>query len=514
MKKIVFFAALVGFGLATVSCNLDKYPETGYSEHNASGDDGSETAITTREALQGQLTAMYNSARDDQNYWYQLIILAESRADNAYGCPAEGKTMAVESNTLDSDNEFPKTVWNSALTAVNKANQIICNIDAVKQKDPSLTDTEYKEWLSQALCWRAYNWMMMMEFFGEIPMQTVIPPAINSGNIEEVYPLYFPSRVSKQTIGEQIVKDIEEYACLNAPAVDVSNKMKITKGFANGLMAHFYAMREFRDWGKVKQFCQAVEALNYQLCDNYGDLWAYTPGDAGMANQNQKESIFELSWPNQTSGSWVWMMFHRNAYKPSDSFDWAKWCTPSRSIAKAYDALNDVNRKGASIIYDKCSWTYQYDKDNFAFMHKLPTNVTPIYLMRLAEIKLLHAEALANTGDAGGAADIVDEIRGRAKVTTKVTAAERASAELMKEVVLNERRLELAFEGYRWFDLKRYGDDYSKLKAVCDGVNAKGTTTYDSYFKPRRAMDDNRALLPVPASVLSNNTNIKQNLGY
>jgi len=44
----------------------------------------------------------------------------------------------------------------------------------------------------------------------------------------------------------------------------------------------------------------------------------------------------------------------------------------------------------------------------------------------------------------------------------------------MREAVLHERRLELAMEGFRWFDLMRYGDDYSKLFEICDGVNIKG----------------------------------------
>ena len=128
-------------------------------------------------------------------------------------------------------------------------------------------------------------------------------------------------------------------------------------------------------------------------------------------------------------------------------------------------------------------------------------------------MNVLHAEALANTDDPGGAADIVDEIRGRAGIG-KLTAAQRASADLMREAVLHERRLELAMEGFRWFDLMRYGDDYSKLFEICDGVNIKGSASYDSYFQTRRAMNDNRVLMPVPTSVLEDNTNIEQNLGY
>lgn len=517
MKKIFLYAFVLGLGSALASCELDKYPETGYNEFNTSGTDENESAITTREQLSGQLSAMYNYLKGDmQNYWYQLLCLNESRGDNAYGGNmGEAKVVAMEANRMDSDNEFPSTMWMHSMNAVNYANQVICNIDAVRENDPSLTETEYQEWLSEALCLRAYVWINMMQLFGEIPMLTEIPPAITSDNIEEVYPLYFPARVSKQTVGEQIKKDIEEYACLYAPQVDATNKFKITKGFAHGLMARFYALREFRDWEKVKTHCSAVEGMNYSLCDHYGDLWAYAEGEGGAASINVRESIFEINWGTlQSTGSWWWMMFHRNYYKPDDSFSWAKWCTPSRNLASAYDALGDTQRKNASIIYDRCGWSFHYPNDAYAFMHKVPTNLTPHYVMRLADIRLLHAEALAHTGDASGAADIVDEIRTRAGVTTKVTADERASADVMKEVVLAERRLELAMEGHRWFDLARYGDDYSMLKTICNGVNIAGSASYDSYFQPRKTMDDNHVLLPIPTTVLDDNSNLEQNPGY
>ena len=256
----------------------------------------------------------------------------------------------------------------------------------------------------------------------------------------------------------------------------------------------------------------ALKALG-ELEKIYGDLQQYPLEDIMFRNKNTPESIFEVQWTSQTSGSWMWMMFHRNAYVPNDSFSWAKWSTPSRSLTRAYNAAGDTERLNASVVYDECGWSYQYPSDEYAFMHKFPTNVTPVYVMRLADIRLLHAEALANSGDPGGAADIVDEIRGRAGLG-KLTDAQRASETQMREAVLDERRLELAMEGFRWFDLMRYGDDYSKLIEVCDGVNVKGSSSYDSYFKVRRAMNDNRVLMPVPTSVLEDNTNIEQNLGY
>ena len=126
MKKIFLIVAGLSLGVVVTSCSLEKFPETMYAENNTSGTGDAETAINTRELLEGQLTAMYNYMKGDlQTYWYQLITLAESRADNAYGAANEAKTMAVEQNQIDSDSEFASNLWNYSMNAVDYANQVI-----------------------------------------------------------------------------------------------------------------------------------------------------------------------------------------------------------------------------------------------------------------------------------------------------------------------------------------------------------------------------------------------------
>lgn len=512
MKKILLFAGLFVFGLTTTSCELDKFPETGYNEGNVTENSGTtESAIKTRNDLEGQLEALYNYLRGDyQTPYYQHVVAADCRADNAYGGGDSGKPTEVEANTYNSDNELPTNIWNGLMTGVDKANQVICNIDVVRDNDPSLTESEYKSWKAQALAMRAYFWLQMTQYFGEIPMLTAIPPAIDADNVDEVYPLYFPSRVDAQTLKTQLDEDLA-YACENAP--DRSEDRSIaSKGFAQGLVAQMYALKQYRDWSKVITACEAVEGMGYDLCDSYADMWAYDV-DAQTAARNTKESILEIHWENAASGHWVWMMFYRNAFKPDDSWSWIKWCTPTRNLAAAYDAEGDTERKNIAIRYDACTWEALYPKDNYAFMGKIPTNISSLYLMRYADILLLHAEALANTGNPGGAADIVDRIRDRAKIA-KLTDEQRASAEAMKEAVLHERRLELAYEGHRFFDLVRFGEDYTKVMTVHDGGNVKGSPSYDAYFAERVPLTVDHLVMPIPTGVLDNNPNILQNPGW
>ena len=91
MKKIFLIVAGLSLGVAVTSCSLEKFPETMYAENNTSGTGDSETAINTRELLEGQLTAMYNYMKGDlQTYWYQLTTLAEAtqQLTDDFGCRA------------------------------------------------------------------------------------------------------------------------------------------------------------------------------------------------------------------------------------------------------------------------------------------------------------------------------------------------------------------------------------------------------------------------------------------
>lgn len=505
MKKItLIISAVVLFALS--SCDLSLYPETSYNEGNVTVEEESETQYSTRADMLGLRNAIYNSyVKNIQEAGFSdWLVYSECRADNAYcGSPSTGEIAAIEGNNVDGENKNVDRDWDYFLGQVSNANQIICNIDRIKESDTSLTQAEYEEWKSEALCWRAYNLFFMSRLWGDIPMVTTIPPAITSENIEEVYDEYFPARTPIKDVYAQIIKDLE-FASEHGPQPNVAdggNKYLLSRAFAAGLLARVYAEKTARDWGQVKKYCEQVEAYGFKLCDNYGDLWAYDDNDA---KRNTTESIFEVTW-SRDQGNWVWMMFHRNYYNKDDSYTWAKWITPSRDLIAAYDKEGDTERKNASIIYDKCSWSHYYPNDNYAFMHKCPTNASSIILMRLGEIYLLHAEALAmegNFSETDGATFYVNKIRERAGLNP---VSKPSSQDEMIDIILKERRLELAFEGFRFFDLVRH----DRVKSVHDAMPSK-----DSYWQKRYPLSDETILMPIPTAEMDNNPSLVQNPGY
>lgn len=501
MKTIIKISFLIS-ALAFVSCDKILYPVTSYNEGNVKVEDKTENQYSKKADMEGLRNTLYNSwMRDIQEKDYcDWLVYAECRSDNAYaGSPSSGEIVDIEANKQDANNKNVMRDWNWYLSQISNSNQLICNIDKVAEKDPSLTAEERDMWKAEMLIWRSYLLFKMTCLWGDVPMVITVPPAITAENIEQVYPEYFPARKPVSEVYARIIEDLG-FAAKHAPQVNSSNKMLMSKAVAQGLLARVYAEKPMRDWAKVEKACQAVEDMGFALVDDYSYMWSYDETDAV---RNTSESILEVTW-TRSQGNWFWMMFHRNAYNPDDNFSWNKWVTPSRDLIAAYEAEGDTERKNACIVFDKCGWSHYYPADKYAFMHKMPTNASSAILMRLGEIYLLHAEALAMQNKLSEAASYVNKIRKRAGLASLPLSAS-ANREAMIDAILKERRLELAFEGFRFFDLVRH----DKAAEVCAAVAQS-----DNYWAVRNPLTPETILLPVSHEACEKNPSLLQNPGY
>jgi hypothetical protein len=174
---------------------------------------------------------------------------------------------------------------------------------------------------------------------------------------------------------------------------------------------------------------------------------------------------------------------------------------------RAFDEEGDLIRKDASIIFLDVSgkWSDEHwPQTMYPFINKWRNfqegsdqNYT---FIRLADILLLKAEALNELGDVGGAAALVDQIRDRVGLPP-TTAADQAA---MRLAIEKERRLELTFEGHRWYDLKRTGRAIPVMNAVT-GANGENLG-YD--------LTPQRLVWPIPQAELDKNSKLTQNPGY
>jgi predicted HNH restriction endonuclease len=187
--------------------------------------------------------------------------------------------------------------------------------------------------------------------------------------------------------------------------------------------------------------------------------------------------------------------------------DWKKFNIPSNDLVAAFDAENDQIRKNASIKFMDVTGKWSdanWPQNNYPFAYKYRNSISPspqnYIFMRLAEILLLKAEALNETGDVNGAATLVNQIRARVDLLP-TNATDQNS---MRLAIEKERRLELAFEGYRFYDLKRTGRAIEVINST------KGATGQLLGYQ----LTENRLLWPIPQAEMDKNLNLVQNSGY
>jgi hypothetical protein len=176
-------------------------------------------------------------------------------------------------------------------------------------------------------------------------------------------------------------------------------------------------------------------------------------------------------------------------------------------LLRAFENENDNIRKNASVIFLDVTGRWSdahWPQTNYPFVNKWRnfaegSNQNYIFI-RLADILLLKAEAVNELGDVNGAKSLVDQIRSRVNLPG-TPASDQAS---MRLAIEKERRLELAFEGHRWYDLKRTG---RAIEVVNNAVGPNGENLGYN-------LTTNRLVWPIPQAELDKNSKLTQNPGY
>ena len=500
MKKYIYILSFAALGL--MACSLDREPLSDQSELNLSTGDGDTSRIKfkDRAAIYAVYNDLYNVMRDRQEHWYlDYLLFGESRTDNAYAGTTGAEVVPIETNALDASNPDIARDWDRYLEDIAKANVVISNIDLVP--DPSFAESERRQWKAEALIFRSMMIFDLAHWFGNIPLNLSEAPDITAANIEDVYPIYFPKPVSQDSAYKRVGEDLLA-AIPDAPALNPGDKTRLSKTVAYALLAKLNA--ELGEWDKVVYYCDLVFADGIRLEPNFADLWGYNEDTKDATLRNSVESILEMQYFSG-SGSWVTWMFGRPLEDPDANFTWAKWVTPSRDLIAAFDKEGDVIRRDQTIVYYDCSWSNYYPATHYPFMYKCRSAYNSIIKLRGADIQLLKAEALAHKGDLASAATLVNEIRARVSLP-ELEPSKTSSEEAMLNSILNERRLELALEGQRLFDLVRFG----KLLEVMNGINSRD----EGRLPQSRPFVEDHRLMPIPQTALDKNSNLVQNPGY
>lgn len=502
--KYIMALAVAGMGCFT-ACSLDTTPISNPSELTEGvSTDTASTIFKDRAAAESQRTAIYLLFRNRQEHSHlDYVLLGDAHTDNAYGGTTGTETIPTETNALDATTGTLSRDWSRYLEDIAKANVLINGVEQLHQRG-GIADGEYKQWKAEGEIFRAFCMFRMARMWGSFPIITKVAQTITSGNVEEVYPTYYPPRSTSEKCYQQIVADLED-AAQNAPDFNSSDRTLMTKTVAQALLCKVYAEKPLQDYDKVIQYAQAViNTPGLTLEPDFQTLWGWDATAKDCVKRNTSEGILEVHWlPG--AGNWESWMYGRCLEDYDNSFTWAKWVTPSRDLIRDFEAEGDTTRLNQTVVYYDCTWSNYYPSSHYAFMYKLRSGYNNEYILRLADIILLQAEAYAYKGDTQNAARLVNQIRQRAKLPN-LTSDKTSSKDAMVNAVLHERRLELALEGERWYDLCRN----NKVEEVLNTVNSR-----DSGRLPlAKAFDENSYLLPIPQTALDENTNLEQNPGY
>lgn len=511
MKKYILLpAAALLFGAAFVlnSCSdfLDDTPKTSLTTGNA---------YKTAADMENALAGCYNLFYASDYYQWENVMLSDVRSDNAYpGGGNEETFYDYDRFILPPSNDHNFANWRALYRGVARCNILLGKIDDIT--DPDLTDERRNQIIGEASFLRAFHYFQLVKMYGGVPLEL----ESNTADPEVTR----KPRASESDVYTQIISDLE-IAARNLPdsyGNDPSvNKVRATKGAANAMLAKAWAQRPDRDYTHVLHHCEEVinSSAGYTLLSSYADLF---DGNHDM----NSEAILEIPYEE---GNWAASCWGVELYlAPEDG--WQKYCVPSKDLVNAYDAAGDAVRKNVNIAFlttdgngDPISWADENwnpcaDPNTaipFNYKQHHPAGWASgddFYLLRLADIILLKAEAHNELGDAAAAAAALNEVRARVGLAP---VSSSLSKEEMRLAILNERRLELAFEAQRWDDLVRS----NLATTVMQALEEYTFTCTDNVVGPAVRMDysncnSNRWVMPIPQLEIDANPNLVQNIGY
>lgn len=462
---------------------LDREPITQVVTNTTSG--ASITASQAEDLLQGEYTSEIGYAYGLEFNVLDRITNGDVWADNCYAGGDNAANITIDNFSANALNDNIRRDWADAYGIIGNINIAIPQIQA--STDPSLSTTRKAQILGESRFMRAFTYFDMVRLFGRLPI--ILKPA-DLTNSESLIQSTFVAQSSVDSVYDAILQDLW-YAKDNVQDDNVpSDKMVVTKGAVNSILAKVYASMPTPNWDSVAYYCDKV-IPNYSLVPDFNFLWDNN-------HKNNSEAIWEFNYVGYSEiGNWIPSQFIGSG--------WKKFSTPTNDLVNTFRAEGDSVRLHASITFVNYGWSDPYWKDpnNYPILSKYndPNNgINDFYAIRLADILLLRAEAYNNANDISNAAVLVNKVRNRVSLpnTTAATQSDMAMA------IATERRLELAFEGQRRFDLIRTGQAISVMNAQKDG--AGNNLNYN--------VQPDELIYPVPQQQLDLNPKLVQNPGY
>jgi hypothetical protein len=484
----IYKIALIGLGFGFTSCSsdfLDLKPKT-----ELAADEYYQTAEQFGSALSGAYATLQEG--DLYGNWY---VFSEIPADNTRNQLSGSVTDQDEFDKyyIRTTNPYIANFWNMSYKGINRINTILERIDNV-EIDKALSD-RYK---LEGKFLRALLYFNLVRVYGDVPL------VLREISINESYTFV---RESKESIYQQIIADLKDAEGLPASYSEDANIGRATSGAAKALLGEVYlTLNNFAE--AETKLAEVVNSSVYTLLEN-------TPGTLNIDgyanvfnpnNHNNREAVFEVQF--KKGGFGEGSNFPNN-YAPENSGTnvVSVGSTGGNNIPEMdiYDAYEegDLRRDfSMSLGYNDSrkegEWVdSRYVKKFFDVPYQSGDNNNNLPVIRYADVLLMYAEALSQNGKTSQACNYLNQVRRRGfgYQTAEASPVDISTADKNQFflAVEQERRVELAFEGHRWFDLVRTG-------RALEVMTSKG-------FK----LNATNLICPIPQKQIDVNPVLKQN---
>jgi hypothetical protein len=472
----------------------DTYLEANYYQNAAQAFNG---LVATYDPLGSETGGTYSNKQG-------LLNAASDDCGAGGGSATDQVAWASWDNFTVNSGQGPQgDLWGRNYTGIYRANLLLSKLDGVAD----LSAATKGRYAAEVKFLRAYYYFDLVRLFKNVPLITAAIPTAD---------IYNNQQSSPDAIYAQIEKDLTEaIAESNLPStVPVATEGgRVTKGAAKALLGKVYLYE--KKWAQAAQQLADVNGtpggsstFGYKLLSNFGDIFKPT-------NKFNSESIFEIVHTSQARQDWnawgafegnvmVQMIGPRNYTGPIYVTGWG-FCPLTNELVNAikndprypYTAANidSIVNAAPGRSYEKGFQNTGYFIEKFAPKQNYRSSLGGVadlnypndYIeIRLADTYLMEAEALMQSGaNAARAQALLDAVRARVGLS---------SVPVSLASIYNERRLELATEGHRFFDLVRTGQAATVLGPFG--------------FKAGK-----NEVLPIPLADLSG-TKLVQNPGY
>ncbi|GAA4451333.1 RagB/SusD family nutrient uptake outer membrane protein [Nibrella saemangeumensis] len=432
-------------------------------------------------ATRGVYDALQNRSYQESSWGMMELVSDNTLTVTTPGSFGETWYQVDEFRVL-TDNRLMQAQWQTSYQLINRANLVLSKLEA------TAIDSKAKDqFQGEAQFLRAYTYFNLVRLFGEVPL--VITPTVNP------FEAFNQLREPVDKVYAQIIADLQSAEQKLPDAYTGNDIGRATRWAAKGLLAKVYLTRKNYTEATTR-LREIVSSGKFDLLPGYADV--FRPNNA-----NHKESLFEIQFKAGLGTDREGSPF-ADAMSPQDARIWGGNSgggqgnnVPTEDLVNAYEK-GDL-RKDLSIGQLKAGERGNPPLSFYQKKFSSPPTATldhddNFIVLRYADVLLMLAEALNEQGYGNAEAfTALNRVRKRAGLAD-LTQADVPSQAAFRTALLQERRVELAFENHRWFDLLRFGVAQPVLTAKNYRIQP-----YQLLFPvPQRERDLNPALAQNP----------------